>query len=122
MGVVVKQLVNYTGSLTEMHGLMHVSGKRGERFILRSAYGQKLYGVRPESFTPVETPKLNIRRAEGLRAINHIRGGRYGWTMPGKQTVAWLLDQKLVERDENGKLRVTHLGYELDAAVEIHIY
>jgi hypothetical protein len=105
-------IVNYTGTLTEMHGLWHVECS-GERYTLRSAYGLSLYRVRPSSVRLVEVPRLTPARAEALRRL--AATGPAG--IPTRART-WLTDQGLAHVDmERGRLCVTALGFELAAAI-----
>ncbi len=118
-----RTIVNYTGSITEMHGLWHISNpaEGNGRVELRSAYGLRLNNVRPNSYTTVDVPRLTARRAAALRAL----AARPGTPTPIQTDVRnWLIKAGLAtvattetETETTGRLRVTALGWEMSAAL-----
>jgi hypothetical protein len=104
-------IVEYAGTITDMHGLWRVEGS-GERLTLVSAYGLTLRYVRPANIKPVAVPTLTPTRAQALRELARHR------VRPATRVWNWLVAQGLAELDtETNQPRVTALGFELSDAL-----
>ncbi len=111
------RIVNYTGSIADLHGLWYVAGEYAGRLTLKSAGGLKLERVRPQSVTPVAVPRITHDRADWLRVLAR-RAGAYVPTA----VRTWLIANELAaieqtEYDTAPILRVTLLGWELAGAL-----
>lgn len=113
-----REIVKYTGSITDMHGLWSIDARYSDgRVDLRSPGGLKLRGVRPQSYTTVAVPRITARRADALKTLT---------TYPGYSLAAdlrtWLIKVGLAEVEQTEYdtapvFRVTKLGYELSGAL-----
>jgi len=100
-------IVRYVGSITDMHGYWQLKFG-GARLTLHSAYGLTLVNVRPTSVQPVEVPTFTPHRAEALRLLFELRNGRVE-----TRAATWLIANGLVEVDEQGRHKMTSLGFEV---------
>lgn len=106
-------VVNYHGTMTNMHGLWCVADNYGTRLKLRDIYGHTLR-CRAANVTVVNLPTFTEKRAEALHAL---RTNPFA-SIDGRVR-SWLLEHELIERTERrGCYRLTDLGQIVDNAIQ----
>jgi hypothetical protein len=104
-------IVEYSGTLTDMHGLWHVKST-SERLTLHCAADLTLHYVRPEHVKPVAVPRLTPARAQALYELHRFR------LKPAVTRIwNWLVAQGLAEMDDIDRPQPTALGSELAVAL-----